>query len=245
MNTTLDRHTLHGFLGTPEEWELLQPTTSWDLLSDESLANKTLTSWAEWFNSRQSSTQKLLIGYSLGGRLALHALIQNPALWKGAIIISTHPGLKTPIDRQMRLEHDLLWAKRFLTDPWDHLMNDWNQQPVFASDAAVSRELDRQSLYRAMMQWSLGTQADLRPQIAQLDLPILWITGEKDSKFCKLAREVKLTHPLSKFWIAPQVGHRVHWAEQSNLIKRINEFEVTLCHAQQKPRGLKLKPTKT
>jgi len=229
----IKKHSLHGFLGAPGDWSLLDHATTWDLFSNDSLSNDSLESWARWFNAQhQIGPPKLLMGYSLGGRLALHALIQNPSAWSGAVIISTHPGLQFLPERQMRLEHDHQWAKRFITDPWDQLINDWNQQSVFDADQPLvlnEQNFDRTKLYRMMTQWSLGTQSNLRSQIADLDLPILWVSGENDVKFRKLAEGVTLSHPHSKFWIAPQVGHRVHCVQQESFINRLNEFEESLC----------------
>jgi len=226
------KHALHGFLGLPTDWSFIDSSIAYNLMSNESLAQNNLKSWATWFNSKQTESPKILIGYSLGGRFALHALIQNPNMWNGAVIISAHPGLTSLPERQMRLEHDYLWAKRFVTERKEDVIHDWNQQPVFAFDPPYEVQddnFDRSKLFKAMTQWSLGRQQDLRLQIAQLDIPILWITGENDQKFRNLAKEVTLSHAKSHFWIAPQVGHRVHCVQHENLMNRINEFEESLC----------------
>jgi len=89
-------------------------------------------------------------------------------------------------------------------------------------------DFDREKLYRAMVNWSLGHQEDLRSKIAKLNVPILWIVGEFDKKFRKLAESVTLSNAKSKFWIAPQVGHRVHLSQEKSLVNRILEFEESL-----------------
>ncbi|MCB1093472.1 MAG: hypothetical protein KDL87_18185, partial [Verrucomicrobiae bacterium] len=84
-------HALHGNLGQPSDWDRLG-------LADLSAAD--LWEWQErvpgiGLNSfggaysqsvgRWDSTS-VVMGYSLGGRLALHALLARPELWKGAVV---------------------------------------------------------------------------------------------------------------------------------------------------------------
>jgi len=217
---------LHGFLGTPSEWDFFKEARCWNLFLEESIQRDSLVSWGKWFAEENSSN--LLMGYSLGGRLALHALLEAPDKWKGAVILSAHPGLPSLMERKMRLEQDRAWAKRWLTDSWKDVVGDWNRQSVFKHDLKpnfIETDFDRRHLFKAMTNWSLGHQEDLRGKIAKLDVPILWIAGEFDSKFRKIAESVTLSHPKSKFWIAPQVGHRIHLGQQQNLVNRIKEFE--------------------
>ncbi|NGX57353.1 MAG: 2-succinyl-6-hydroxy-2,4-cyclohexadiene-1-carboxylate synthase [Chlamydiae bacterium] len=205
---------------------------AWDLFSKESLSQESLEDWGQWFHQKtEDESPKILVGYSFGGRLALHALIQNPEAWCGAVLISTNPGLTSVFEKQMRLEQDRNWAKKFLTDPWELLMNDWNNQSVFQSSFVSRREQDyeRGDLHRALTQWSLGHQENLRSVISQIPIPILWVNGELDTKFRKLSESLTLSHPKSRFCIAPQVGHRIISAKQEFFVKALTEFKEALC----------------
>ncbi|MEL7506912.1 MAG: hypothetical protein AAFN42_06230, partial [Cyanobacteria bacterium J06554_1] len=62
------------------------------------------------------------MGYSLGGRLGLHGLIQQPDLWAGAIIVSADPGIADAKNKKLCLRRERIWANRFLTEPWDDLL---------------------------------------------------------------------------------------------------------------------------
>src|SRR5205807_1859552 len=70
-------------------------------------------------------------------RISLHALIGNPNLWSGAIIVSSHPGLTEPQERKQRLESDRTWANRFLHDEWESVIQAWNSQSVFKRSREV------------------------------------------------------------------------------------------------------------
>lgn len=209
---------LHGFLGQSLDWTALSkhlPLTSIDLtlVSHPKLG---LKAWGNAFKPEQ----RILLGYSLGGRLALHALAAEPSRWEAAVIISTHPGLKSEGEKQKKLLNDRSWADRFRTEPWPKLMEAWNRQPVFLGRPQTLKrnesDYNRELLGEMLTGWSLGTQEDLSGIIAMLPMPILWIAGEDDVAYSKLAKSLTFANPRSKVWIAPQAGHRVPW-EQSEM----------------------------
>src|SRR5262245_20355380 len=130
----MNLHYLHGFLGKATDWEgvALEDYPSWtyDFFSRLSAPRggsacqflpgpfASLPAVADWINARakESPAPRILIGYSLGGRLALHCLTQTPSLWSGGVIISGHPGLGDPQMRQERRETDRKWAQRFISE---------------------------------------------------------------------------------------------------------------------------------
>lgn len=222
-------YALHGFLGKPKDWQFLSnPCIAVDLFD---YSNFSFQSWANSFNASvrlQNLGAKVLMGYSLGGRLALHALIQDPTLWDAAIIISAHSGLKDQNERVRRVAQDEAWAQRFEKEPWDHLMQDWNAQKVFQNDQVKiprhEAEFSRKTLAQALRSWSLGIQQDLQFHIEQFPVPILWIAGELDSFYAERASLLKLSHASSQVWIANQTGHRVPWEQPIFFQAKVNEF---------------------
>ena len=191
-------YSLHGFLGRPDDF----PGRGVDLFAEPILP---FWKWAENFN-KNILKKSTLLGYSMGGRLALHALIQNPALWESATIISAFPG------QAETLSYDPYWENRFLNDPWDDLMRDWNAQPVFKHDPPVIRcesDYSRKKLAQALKTWSHANQEDLRSRIEALPMPIHWIVGEKDIKYTALASQLKFVHQDSRLTILKDTGHRI------------------------------------
>lgn len=221
-------HALHGFFGLPSDWDLFNlPLTAHDVLkiSDPKLG---LWKWASNFNAQISKTAgpHILMGYSLGGRLALHVLIDNPTLWSAAILISTNLGLKE--NKNERLALDYNWASRIETESWDSLMTSWENQDVFKNSNFTfdRREVDfnRIEWASAMRHWSLGNQDDLSSQLENLDLPILWIAGKHDLRYSSIANSVALKHRKSKIWIASNAGHRVPWDCPELFKQHVREF---------------------
>ena len=202
---------LHGFLGLPSDWD------QWDFIPYEIQPSESLTKWAvdfnQWVESNTTAPRKL-VGYSMGGRLALHALIQNPTLWQRATLISTNIGLKDPASRLERLKNDYKWAEKFRNDPWEHLMHDWESQCLFKGSFKPTRketDYNREDLAQHLENFSLAKQEYLLPHIAKLTLPMQWITGSLDHNAESHAKDIIQNHPQSSHLSIPGGTHRVHF----------------------------------
>lgn len=220
-------YALHGFMGLPSDWDVLQmpDLVACDITSiGKPSSSFGLWEWAQKFNDTLSPAQKpVLMGYSLGGRLALHALLLNPAFWSGVIIISANPGLNSSLEKEQRYREDEVWTERFLHESWPSLLQAWNGREAFAnahfSFERNEQDYVRSTLANALRWWSVGRQEFLIPQIASINVPILWIAGENDKRYAAAAKELSFRHARSRVWIAPCAGHRVPW-ETSTLFKK-------------------------
>lgn len=230
-NSSFKVYGLHGFLGKPADWNSFDSITNPLTLTHNELP---FWQWAKKFNSELPlKEKKILVGYSMGGRLAMHLLIDNPASWAGAVLISAHPGLTTEEERAKRRESDRLWSERFLHDPWDILMLDWNQNPVFSAQPFPSprleNEFNRQALAQQLTNWSLGQQEDLLPKMQTLDMPILFLAGENDKKFALIAEQFSTFAQVS---IVPGASHRVPWDRPELFEKTVKSFTERIANEQ-------------
>ena len=233
---------IYGFLGLPSDWSRLSFATDFSAINlwDDLRALKpkddddAFTAWTENFldSIRAMKEKPVLLGYSLGGRLALHALLRAPEVFAAGIIVSAHPGLQDSQARQERRAHDERWAQRFLNDPWEQLLRDWNAQrtllspsPELAREAIpLSRkeeDFDRVLLGRALRVWSLARQADLRPQIRKCPVPIIFVSGSLDAKFSELNARLELTDTQRQI-VIPNAGHRVPWDQPSVFVANLH-----------------------
>jgi 2-succinyl-6-hydroxy-2,4-cyclohexadiene-1-carboxylate synthase len=185
-----------------------------------------LWSLAECLNQSDAGDGTLL-GYSMGGRIALHMLIRSQQ-WKRAVIVSASPGLTETEDRGARLANDLRWADRFKTENWDETITAWNSQGVFANDPGQPdrRESDyrRSDLAAALVLGSVAGQENLRPHLRNLEIPILWIAGERDAKYAALAQECASVNPMFTCKIILGAGHRVPWAYPDEFCEAVEQF---------------------
>lgn len=158
----------------------------------------------------------ILIGYSLGGRIALfHACRDRPAGLRALFAEGANPGLRQQSERVERLRHDQAWAQRFAHQPLDDVLADWYRQPVFGDLSAPQRQaliaLRRHNQGRSIAAMldatSLARQPDLLPSLQTLSIPFGYLCGEHDGKFTALAQQSALP-----FLSVPGAGHNAHRA---------------------------------
>ena len=175
-----------------------------------------------------------LLGYSLGGRLALyHASRQPPgleALW----LESAHPGLPAS-ERSARIAHDERWATRFEQEPLGNVLADWYQQPVFAdlTGAQRGRQIQRRLANRGpaiasmLRSSSLGHQPSLWSWLENTTLPVSYFSGQRDAKFHTLASHLAMMAPRLRH-ITLEGGHNLHAEQPEMIAQQLNAWYRTL-----------------
>tara|TARA_R110002096_G_scaffold91625_1_gene207230 strand:+ start:2812 stop:3507 length:696 start_codon:yes stop_codon:yes gene_type:complete len=227
---------LHGNLGDCRDWDALRPNLpkleTVDLWAPPPLD---FEKWAYQLNDLVSATDPdpVLLGYSLGGRLAMHCATGLDSVWKAAVFVSAHPGLTSEAERESRRKADHSWAEKLRTQGVEEFLEAWNQQPVFLADQASDRQTEvvsrnRTAIAQAFESWSLGNQTDQRPLLANADLPQLWVAGENDPKFCELAENAVSEIPHASLCILPNAGHRVVLEQPESLANEIRRFLATI-----------------
>lgn len=222
---------LHGFLGEPTDWDFLSSSKITSVKTDQ-FSGQNLWEWASLFNTfirDKKEKENFLLGYSLGGRMALHALLESPYLWKGAVIISSHTGLSSPEEKKKRYLMDQKWAEKFLQEGWDMLMEEWNAQPTLKNDAPIgkrqSENYSRETLSHILRSYSLGNQENLKERIEALNIPLLWVVGEKDEKYREIGQSLRFCHPHSSLHIIKGAYHRSPWTNRVYFQELVENFK--------------------
>ncbi len=230
---------LHGNLQQPGVWrELTQKLQDKDPELQIQLINlwETLEAdcWA-WANAfcqtvqldaaHQRESQHYLLGYSLGGRLAWHALIAKPELWTGAVIVSADVGVATLQQKEQCLDRDRTWANRFLAEPWNDLLAAWDALPVFCgrpcSTPRLEAEFDRQKIARTFEVYSKGHMDDLASAIQGLSIPIAYVTGRDDQRYCQLGKTLDMRCSTLTHIQIDNAGHRVPWEQPEAFLRTL------------------------
>ena len=228
-----------GFLGAGSDFSFL--SMPFDCVeyfapsSEQNMQQQNLLVPFDQFPDRIQSSQikshhTVAIGYSLGGRLLLHCALRQPNLFQKIVIIAAHTGLTNESEKISRREHDTLWSKRFLHEPWDAVVDAWNKQPVLHSahiPTRLEQSYSRTALAHALTSWSLGEQENLIPQLANASVPILWIVGEHDKKFVELGRQAAEIANHMQLKVVPDAGHRVMWEKPQILDTLIRTYVET------------------
>lgn len=171
-----------------------------------------------------------LLGYSMGGRLALHALLEKSHPWSAAVIVSAHPGLRDPAERQARRHADSVWARKAMLGDWREFLAEWDAQAVLAGcavrdDALAARmATHRREIACSFVDWSLGAQEPLWDRLVDIQIPILWVVGEEDPKFRQIAELAVGILPKARLAVAPGAGHRVPWEAADWLADEVAGF---------------------
>lgn len=225
-------YALHGALGMAQDWkplakELSRPLSRVDLWQYLACCPMSLPEFGAAFNKEVTASAPDLIGYSMGGRLALHALLDRPEMWRKAIIVSAHTGLD-PSQRNARLAQDAAWAAKALKGDWKEFLIEWNAQGVLSDSALLpdrsTLEPRRQAVARSYMDWSLGQQEDLTERLHEITCPLLWIVGEHDEKFRAIAEHAVSHIPNAQLHVIPNAHHRVPWDQPQAFTKAVQQF---------------------
>lgn len=226
---------LHGFTGSGHTWdevisflpksfdiltidlighgETSKPMDSARYAVEEQIADlHALFQQLQWSNFT-------LVGYSMGGRLALSYASQYPV--KRLILESSSPGLSDKEERINRKQSDEQLADRILNEGLTSFVDFWEGIPLFHSQRQLTlekKELIRQErlagskigLANSLRGFSTGVQPSYWDKLGAIVTPIFLITGELDEKFSKLAKEMKKYLPKAKHKEIWDVGHAIH-----------------------------------
>ncbi|HKO00664.1 MAG TPA: alpha/beta fold hydrolase [Thermoanaerobaculia bacterium] len=203
---------LHGFLGHPSDW---------DFLRDAGFEVRA----PNLFEGDEIGSGDVLLGYSMGGRLALHALLAGAAFSR-AVIVSAGLGIEDENARAARRVADEVWACRFESDRWQDVVRDWHAQPIFAghSIARDERDFDRASLAKALREWSPAALPPVASRLHELRMPILFVAGERDAKYVAEAKRAAELVSNAELWVAPGAAHRVPWEVPDAFAERLRAF---------------------
>jgi 2-succinyl-6-hydroxy-2,4-cyclohexadiene-1-carboxylate synthase len=162
-----------------------------------------------------------LLGYSMGGRLALSFAVKHPNLIRKLVLESASPGLKAEGERVDRIQKDQELAS-FITNNGIHQFVDyWGKIPLFQSHENLSVfEQDRMKKQRlrnsviglanSLIGMGTGAQPSCWDDLERITCEVLLVTGEHDHKFCHIADEMQQKLKYSEWITIKECGHTIH-----------------------------------
>ena len=227
---------LHGFTRDHRAWEPVLPCLEGyrvvrvDLIGhgkSDSPAEASRYTMAHAVEDLQALVHHLhierfgLLGYSLGGRLALHfALAAWEQMW-GIVIESASPGIEDPTLRWARVESDEVLAQSIVASGLEAFADRWQTQALFASQsqlpATVLEEQRRQrlenspvGLRNSLRGMGAGAQEYLQPRLQSIHAPVLFLAGALDERYAAAAPVMAAAVPGSEYAIIDGAGHTTH-----------------------------------
>jgi 2-succinyl-6-hydroxy-2,4-cyclohexadiene-1-carboxylate synthase len=234
---------LHGFLGLPSDFHQVQKFfteknkkilwKSVDYLKfSETSPAVALADWGASFNKlirklREDSGPQILLGYSQGGRLALHALQEDPSFWAGCVLISTGVGISED-EKPVRLESDNRWAQKFLTEDFVSTVRLWNSQSVFANSLAEPERLESQfnrpQLAGCLTQWSVARQKNFKEFLKASPVPLLYLSGSSDTKYVALGNELAQGNSSVEHRVINPASHRIVFDQPEQVSEAVTQW---------------------
>ena len=242
---------LHGFTGSTRNWEPVIPllAKSHTVIAVDLPGHGNTQAPADiGYYQMQSVAPKLvdlmaqqghdqfdLLGYSMGGRLALYLAVYFPKHVSNLILESASPGLKTEQEREARRQSDHALAHRIekggiepFVDFWESISLWESQKKLPAQAKAVLRQIRLDNhptgLANSLRGMGTGAQPSLWPFLTEMKRPTLLLTGKLDGKFCSIATEMVQLIPSATHTIIDDAGHTIHLEQRRAWLKAVTSF---------------------
>ena len=185
--------------------------------------------------SQLDASPASIVGYSMGGRIALTFALSHPEMVKSLALIGTSPGISDQRDRAQRLERDYQLGASISQRGISDFVNNWVAQPMWESlrqsltsqqwQDSISQRLSNHplGLANSLRASGTGTMRPLHDVLQYLDPPTLLLVGEKDHKFLEVAQQSAPRMPDASIRVITNSGHATHLEQPSATAEAIME----------------------
>jgi 2-succinyl-6-hydroxy-2,4-cyclohexadiene-1-carboxylate synthase len=241
---------LHGFMGCGADWLPLAGALAdhfyclmpdlpghgrhLELSLDQPLHFQDIVLSLEHFMDKLALEQVRLVGYSMGGRLALYTAVTLPERVRALILEGANPGLAEEQARRQRASLDDGYAELLLTEGVDRFLDRWYNLALFSSLKgrpalleklkAGRRQNDPRWLAKIISELSPGRQPPLWERLEKLSMPVLFMAGALDTKYAALALELKERLPQAEVALIPGASHNTHLEQPELFIRQLRAF---------------------
>lgn len=156
------------------------------------------------------------VGYSMGGRVALHTALMYPHLVNRLALIGANPGIDDDQARAERRAADDALAEHLLDVGVDAFLDEWVAQPLFGGvplspeDRAERLRNTPEGLASSLRMAGTGAQGSLWPRLHELTMPVLVMAGSSDEKFVAIGEQLAGEVREGKFVRIADAAHAAH-----------------------------------
>ncbi len=176
-----------------------------------------------------------LIGYSMGGRLALYFALTRPERVRRLVLESASPGLATEAEREARRRSDEALARFALDHGIEAFVDRWESVPTLWTERRLpphTRMCLRQERLRctpaglaaSLRGMGTGRQPWLGDRLGSAAMPVLLVAGTDDPKFVEIAQSMSRCLPDGTLAIIPGAGHNVHLECADEFVELVGRF---------------------
>ena len=234
----------HGFTQTARSWDVIEQLVHARLPGAETVAvdlpghgdapppadSDLWVSATRLVNAGGTGTY---VGYSMGGRVSLHAALAHPAAVKRLVLIGATAGIDDPSERQARREADERLADHIDAIGVPSFIDEWLANPLFSGlTETTALRADRLRNTAAALAASIratgtGTQASLWTRLDEIECPTLVLVGEHDAKFTELGQRLVDGLTNAELVVVPDAGHSVHLEQPEATVEAIATWSTT------------------
>ena len=171
------------------------------------------------------------IGYSMGGRYALHVALQHPDQVERLVLVSATAGIDDAAERAARRRSDEGLATRVEEEGLEPFVRWWLEQPLFATLPPEAAELDSRltgtaaGLASSLRLAGTGAQEPLWDRVSSLTMPVLVVAGDLDTKYVQLAERLAATIGSSaRLAVIAGAGHACHLERTDRFLAVLEPF---------------------
>lgn len=180
-----------------------------------------------------------VLGYSMGGRVALFLATVAAERLTALVLESASPGIMDPGERAARTEQDAARAEAIERDGVAAFVDRWERLPLFAAQAGLpagARAALRaqrlahpaRGLANSLRGLGQGAQPSLWARLPTLAPPALVLAGALDTRYAALGREMRRRMPTARLVVVPGAGHTVHLEQPEAFRQAVLEFLATV-----------------
>lgn len=172
-----------------------------------------------------------LVGYSMGGRIALSFANAYPEMISSLTMISSTAGLKTEEERRLRIENDAKIIDKIITMEFTDFLHFWYSQQIFSFsseriNSVLSQRVmnDKSEIIKSLQLAGTGMMTPLWDKLSNLNFPILLLSGGKDKKFIRICEEMHNLLPNSRNIIVENSSHNLLLDAPTDTLNLIKNF---------------------
>ncbi len=176
-----------------------------------------------------------VVGYSMGGRIALGLTVRAPDRVERLLLESASPGIDEAAARARRRDQDEALAAKIASGDFTEFIDRWMQLPLFRSPSRPAvAQLDESRRLRlrnrpaaiaaSLRALGTGSQPSYWSELQQLDLPVSLLTGEHDHKFNRIADQMSELLPRCTRHAIRDAGHTTHLDRPEDFARAVRDF---------------------
>ena len=176
-----------------------------------------------------------VVGYSMGGRIALGLAVRHPDVVASLVLVGASPGLSDPIERSARRRSDDGLADDLLEKGLEWFVDHWMASPLFTTQERLGRDAladartqrlanDSEGLAGSLRGAGAGAQPSHWHDLPTISAPTLLLVGDEDPKFRAIALRMGAGLPHSTMEVVPDAGHAAHLENPGHVVASVREF---------------------